>query len=415
MDRLVIDDLEFSGKRVLTRVDFNVPIAEGKVADDTRIRAALPTIEKILAGGGKLILMSHLGRPKGQRKEEFSLKPVAERLSELLNKPVKLAPDCVGAETEKLAQSLQDGEVLLLENTRFHKEETANDAEFAQQLAALGEVYVNDAFGAAHRAHASTVGVPKILKQAAAGYLLKTEIENLGKLLEDPEKPFVVILGGAKVSDKLKVIHNLMTRVSYILIGGGMAYTFLKARGHSVGGSLLEEDMIPMANNTMVVASHPHPYKKLEFMLPVDHVIARTENRAEFEITAGPDVPDGWMGVDIGPKTIAGYQEKILQAKTIFWNGPMGIFEDDRFATGTMRIAEAVAAATDNGAYSIVGGGDSIAAMEKSGVKNKISHISTGGGASLEFLAGIDLPGIQALAKAGKKPAAPKQPAPESA
>lgn len=403
MDRLTIDDLELKGKRVLTRVDFNVPLANGQVTDDTRIRAALPTIKKIIQDGGKLILMSHLGRPKGERKEEFSLKPVARRLSELLGKEVKMAPDCIGEEVTKMVNELQEGEALLLENTRFHKGETSNDPEFAKQLASLGDVYVNDAFGSAHRAHASTHGVTKFIKEAAAGYLLKTEIENLNRLLENPEKPYVVVLGGAKVSDKIKVIHNLITRVNAMLIGGAMAYTFLKAREIEVGDSLVEEDRIATAYNLLQVAKNPHPYKKLQFLLPEDHVIASVNNESEYKVHKEVSIPRGWKGVDIGPETIARYRELILGAKTVFWNGPMGIFEKDPFAKGTIEIARAVAEATERGAFTVVGGGDSIAAIDKAGVTDKISHVSTGGGASLEYLGGIDLPGITALSKAKKK------------
>lgn len=405
MDRLVIDDVELRGKRVLTRADFNVPIKDGKVTDDTRIQATLPTIKKVISEGGKLILMSHLGRPKGKVNPEFSLKPVAKRLSEILGKQVKTADDCIGDSVEKLVDGLQEGEVLLLENVRFHKQETDNEAEFAQKLGSLGDVFVNDAFGAAHRAHASTVGVTKHIKEAAAGYLVQSEVINLTRLLEAPEKPYVVILGGAKVSDKLGVIHNLVTKVSSICIGGGMAYTFLKAKGIEVGDSLLDEERIPMAYNAMVVAKNPHPYKRFDFMLPTDHVIANTKNESQFRTHDDVAVPSGWMGVDIGPKTIVAFKEKILAANTIFWNGPMGIFENDDFADGTMEIARAVAKATENGAFSVIGGGDSVAALEKAGVKDKISHVSTGGGASLEFMAGIDLPGIAALTKAKKKPA----------
>jgi 3-phosphoglycerate kinase len=404
MDKLVIDDLELAGRRVLTRVDFNVPIANGKVTDDTRIQATLPTIKKILTEGGKAILMSHLGRPKGEVKAGFSLKPVAARLTEILGKEVKMAPDCIGDQVEKMVGELQNGDVLLLENTRFHQGETANDPEFSQQLANLGDVFVNDAFGAVHRAHASTVGVTKHIKEAAAGYLLQSEVENLTKLLENPEKPYVVILGGAKVSDKLTVIHNLVTRVSAILIGGAMAYTFLKTNDIGVGSSLVEEDQLATAYNTLLVVHNPHPYKKLEFVLPLDHIIARTDKDTEYKVRDGVDIPAEWKGVDIGPKTIATFKEKILAAKTVFWNGPMGIFEKDEFAKGTIEIARAVAEATDKGAFTVIGGGDSMAAIEKAGVKDKISHISTGGGASLEFLAGIDLPGITALSKAKKKP-----------
>ena len=403
MDRQVIDDLDLSGKRVLTRVDFNVPIADGKVLDDTRIAAALPTIKKIIGDKGKLILMSHLGRPKGEAKEEFRLKPVCERLSELIGQDVKMATDCVGESIENLANGLADGKVLLLENTRFHKEETANDAEFAKQLANLGDVYINDAFGAAHRAHASTQGVAKLIKESGAGYLMQSEVENLTKLLENAEKPYVVILGGAKVSDKLKVIHNLVTRVNAMLIGGGMAYTFLKAKQVGVGNSILDEERIAMAYNSMVVAQNPHPYKQLQFLLTEDHIIANGKAGSGFKTSGDAEIPADWRGVDIGPKTVAKFKEIVNEAKTIFWNGPMGIFEDDNFAKGTIEIANAVAQATDRGAFTVVGGGDSIAAIEKAGIKDKISHVSTGGGASLEFLGGIDLPGIMALAKAKKK------------
>lgn len=403
MDRQVIDDMDLAGKQVLTRVDFNVPISESKVIDDTRIQAALPTVKKIIGDKGRLILMSHLGRPKGVVKEEFSLKPVRERLSELIGRDVKMAPDCVGKSVENLAKGLRDGEVLLLENTRFHKEETDNDMEFAKQLANLGDVYINDAFGAAHRAHASTQGVAKLIKESAAGYLLQSEVENLTKLLEGVEKPFVVILGGAKVSDKLQVIHNLVTKVSAMLIGGGMAYTFLKANHVAVGDSILDNERLAMAYNAMVVARNPHPHKKLRFVLPVDHVISNGTAGSESKVSIDAEIPADWKGVDIGPKTVVSFKEIIHGAKTIFWNGPMGIFENDEFAKGTIEIAEAVAEVTDRGGFTVVGGGDSIAAIEKAGVKDKISHVSTGGGASLEFLAGIDLPGIVSLAKARKR------------
>ncbi|HEX9653389.1 MAG TPA: phosphoglycerate kinase [bacterium] len=410
MDRQTIDDLDLKGKRVLTRVDFNVPLANGKVTDDTRIRGALPTLKKIIGDGGKLILMSHLGRPKGQGAEPaYSLQPVAAHLSQLLGKEVKMAPDCIGEEVEKISNALQDGEVLMLENTRFHKAETKNDPEFAKKLASLGEVYVNDAFGAIHRAHASTEGVAKILKDSAAGYLLQAEIENLSKLIAAPEKPYVVILGGAKVSDKIQVIHNLITKVGVMLIGGGMAYTFLRAKGIEIGDSILDAEHLAMASNMLVVARNPHPYKKLKFMLPTDHLIARTAKETEHRVCDAVAIPVGWKGVDIGPKTIADFKGEIATAKTVFWNGPMGIFEKDPFAAGTIEIAKAVAAATARGAFTVVGGGDSIAAIEKAAVTDKISHVSTGGGASLEFLAGLDLPGIMALAKAKKKPEAPKK------
>jgi len=403
MERLVLDDLELKGKRVLTRVDFNVPLSNGKVVDDTRIQAALPTLKKIIGDGGKLILMSHLGRPKAGPTPEFSLQPVAAHLSQLLGKEVKRALDCVGEEVQKMANALQEGEILMLENTRFYKEETKNDPEFSKKLAALGEVFVNDAFGAAHRAHASTEGVTKHLKESAAGYLLQAEVENLNKLLEAPQKPYVVILGGAKVSDKIKVIHNLVTRVSAMLIGGGMAYTFLKAKDISIGDSILDVEHLAMAYNTLIVVRNPHPYKKLRFVLPSDHLIARASNDKEYQVCDAAEIPAGWKGVDIGPKTVAEFKELIAAAQTVFWNGPMGIFENDAFATGTIEIAKAVAAATERGAFTVVGGGDSIAAIEKAGVKDRIAHVSTGGGASLEFLAGIDLPGITALSKPKKK------------
>ncbi len=405
MDRLVIDDVDLAGKRVLVRVDFNTPITNGKVVDDTRIQAAIPTIRKVIADGGRLILMSHLGRPKGEANPEFSLKPVAARLSEILAKKVQMAGDCIGEAVVKMVEKLSDGDVLLLENTRFHKGETSNDEEFAKELAGLGDLFISDAFGAAHRAHASTVGVTKHLKQNAAGYLLQSEVENLGRLLESPEKPFVVILGGAKVSDKIKVIHNLVTKVSAICIGGGMAYTFLKARGHEVGDSMLDDERIATANNTMVVADNPHPHKRFAFVLPQDHVVANSGNNEDFKINERATIPPGWKGVDIGPKTEAEFKAHISSAKSVFWNGPLGICENDNFARGTIGIALGVAEASNRGAFTVVGGGDSIAAIEKAGVKDKISHVSTGGGASLEFMAGIDLPGIMALSKAQKKPA----------
>ncbi len=403
MNRLLIDDLELRGKRVLTRVDFNVPLDNGRVADATRIEAALTTIRKIVEDGGRLVLMSHLGRPKGKVDPKLSLQPVSEKLAEMLKRPVRMAGDCVGSEVTAQAEKLEDGDILMLENTRFHKEETANDAEFSRQLAVLGDVYVDDAFGAVHRAHASTVGVTSHLKENAAGYLLQSEVENLTRLLEDPQRPYVVILGGAKVSDKLQVIRNLVTKVSAILIGGGMAYTFLKAGGSEVGESLLDDERVAMARNAITVIKNPHPYKRLELVLPRDHVVAAESDDSNFRTTDGVAIESGWRGVDIGPATVTAFKEQILGAKSIFWNGPMGIFENDHFARGTIEIAKAVAEATKHGAFSVVGGGDSIAAIEKAGVTSEISHVSTGGGASLEFMAGMDLPGIQALTKARKK------------
>ncbi len=395
MAKLTLDDVDVSGKRVLMRVDFNVPIGEdGKVADDLRIRAALPSIKKVLESGGSLVLMSHLGRPKGKWNEKYSLKPVAERLSELLGKPVKMAPDCIGPEVEKMAQELKPGEVLLLENVRFHAGEEANDPEFAKQLAKLGDVYVNDAFGTAHRAHASTVGVTKYFDVCAAGYLMQKELEYLGKAVGEPERPYVAIMGGAKISGKIDVIQNLLPKVDALLIGGGMAYTFFKAEGYSIGNSLLEEDRIEVAKQVMADAEA----KGVELLLPLDNVVAKEVSEdAETQVTADENVPEGWIGVDIGPKTIERFREKILAAKTIVWNGPMGVFEKEPFAKGTFAIAQALADATAKGAITVVGGGDSAAAIKKAGLADKVSHVSTGGGASLEFLAGLTLPGVAAL------------------
>jgi len=395
MAKLTLDDINVSGKRVLMRVDFNVPIGDdGKVADDLRIRAALPSIRKVLESGGSLVLMSHLGRPKGKRDEKYSLKPVAERLSELLGKPVKMAPDCIGPEVEKMARELKPGEVLLLENLRFHGEEEANDPAFAEQLARLGDVYVNDAFGTAHRAHASTEGVTKYFKVCAAGYLMQKELEYLGKAVGEPERPYVAIMGGAKISGKIDVIQNLLPKVDVLLIGGGMAYTFFKAKGYSIGKSLLEEDRIEVAQQVMADAKA----RGVELILPLDNVVAtEISETAETKVTPDENVPEGWIGVDIGPKTIARFREKILGAKTIVWNGPMGVFEKDPFAKGTIAIAQALAEATKKGATTVVGGGDSAAAIAKAGLEEEVSHVSTGGGASLEFLAGLTLPGVAAL------------------
>ncbi len=404
MDKLTIDDVVLKEKKILVRVDFNVPVENGEVTDDTRIRATLPTLQKILKENGKAILMSHFGRPKGKPETKYSLAPTAKKLSELLGREVKMAPDCVGSEVETMANAMSPGEILLLENLRFHEQEEKNEAEFSKQLAALGEVYVNDAFGAAHRAHASTQGVAKIHKDAAvAGYLLKAELAALGKLLGEAPRPYVVILGGAKVSDKIEVIHNLITKISHLLIGGGMAYTFLKGLGHGIGNSLVEEDKINLALNIMKVAEYSNPRKPVKLELPVDHVIAGSIEGRGAAPHQERDIPAGKMAGDIGAKTIAHYRAIILQAKTILWNGPMGVFEKESFATGTMKIAEAVAEATSRGAFSVVGGGDSVAALGRSGLTSKISHVSTGGGASLEFLGGRELPGVEALTKAPKK------------
>jgi len=404
MDKLTIDDIDLKEKRVLMRVDFNVPIENGKVTDDTRIRAALPTIQKILQSNARLILMSHLGRPKSGPEAKYSLMPAATRLTELLGRDVEMAPDCVGSDVEAMVNSRQPGQVLMLENLRFHKEEEKNDPEFAKQLAALGEVYVNDAFGSAHRAHASTEGVAKIHKTAAvAGYLMKAELTALGKLLTGAQLPFVVILGGAKVSDKIQIIKNLVTRASHLLIGGGMAYTFLKAQGREIGKSLVEVEHLVTATNLMTVVTYSNPRKPVKMELPVDHVIGSTLDGTDAIEHPQVDIPADKLAGDIGAQTIKNFGMIIAQAKTVLWNGPIGIFEKEPFAKGTMAIAAAVAEATGRGAFTVVGGGDSVAALSKSGLTNKISHVSTGGGASLEFLGGQTLPGVEALTKAPKK------------
>jgi len=403
MDRMTIDDVDVAGKRVLTRVDFNVPLDGDRVTDDTRIRAAVPTIQKIVQSSGKCILMSHLGRPKGGPEPKYSVKPAAKRLGEVLGREVKTAPDCVGDEVKALVEAMQNGDVLMLENVRFHKEEEKNDPAFAAQLAALGDVYVNDAFGTAHRAHASTAGIPKILKSSAAGYLMKAELESLSRLLSAPQEGYVVILGGAKVGDKITVIHNLITRASHMLIGGGMAYTFLKMKKIEIGKSLFDAEHATIAYNTLQVAENANPRKRCRLLLPSDHVIADNLDGAGASVATDASIPEGKIGVDIGPNTTSYYASIIRQGKTIFWNGPMGIFEKAALATGTMEIAKAVADATSRGAFSVVGGGDSVAALAQSGLSDKISHVSTGGGASLEFMGGIDLPGVEALAKAPKK------------
>ena len=385
-----IDQVDLAGKRVFIRVDFNVPLEGGRVADDSRIRAALPTIQYACERGARVILGSHLGRPKGVT-PEFSLAPVAEALGALLGKKVQFAKDCIGADVEEQAAALKPGEVLLLENLRFHKEEEKNDPAFTAALARLCDVYVNDAFGTAHRAHASTAGMVDYVDTAVAGFLLKRELDALGSLLISPARPFVVVVGGAKVSDKIGVLENLLPRVDAILIGGAMAYTFLVAQGHKVGASRVEQDKLDVARKLLEGAAA----KNVAIELPIDHVCA-----AEFKDGANPvtvnsvDIPDGVMGLDVGPKTRERYGARIKSAKTIFWNGPMGVFEWERFAAGTMAIANAVA---DSSAHSVVGGGDSVAALEKSGRAGDVTHVSTGGGASLELLEGQQLPGVVAL------------------
>jgi len=395
MRKLMIDDLDLKNKRVLMRVDFNVPLdANLAVRNDARIVAALPSIQKIIQSGGKAILMSHLGRPDGKVVESMRMAPVAKRLSELLGQPVLTAPDCIGTEVETKVAAMKPGEVLLLENLRFHKEEEKNNPDFAKKLAALGDVYINDAFGTAHRAHASTEGVTQYFKQCASGYLMEKELRYLGMAIENPERPFVAILGGAKISGKIDVIQNLFGKVDSLLIGGGMSYTFFKAMGQEIGDSLLEVDKIDLAKQVLVDAQA----KGIELLLPVDNLIAdKVEQGAQSQTVPAGKIPAGWNGVDIGPQTVELFKKKLMQAKTVVWNGPMGVFEIDAFAKGTNAIAQALADATQKGVVSIIGGGDSAAAIEKAGLTDKVSHVSTGGGASLEFLGGITLPGVAAL------------------
>ena len=391
-----IEDLKLEGQRVLTRVDFNVPMNdELQITDNGRIAAALPTIRYILEHGGKAILMSHLGRPEGERKEHLSLKPAAEELSRLLGQPVTLAPDCVGTEVETLVKVMQNGDVLLLENLRFHKAETKNEEEFCKSLGKLGDVYVNDAFGTAHRAHASTTGVAEYIPETAVGYLMRRELQFLGGAVADPVRPFAAILGGAKVSDKIKVIEKLLEKVQTLIIGGGMACTFLKSQGYKIGGSLLEEDSLDLAKELL----HKAKQKGVEFLLPIDLVIAeRFENNAATKVVSIEEgAPDGWLILDIGPKSAEKFGDSILGSGTVLWNGPMGVFEMETFSKGTYAIAQSLAKATDNGAVTIIGGGDSAAAIQMSGLSERITHVSTGGGASLEFLEGKELPGVSAI------------------
>jgi phosphoglycerate kinase len=395
VNKLSISDLDVSGKRVFMRVDFNVPLSDGRITDDSRIKAALPSIRYVIEKGGKLILASHLGRPKGKPEPKYSLKPAAARLSELLNKPVLFAPDCVGPEVEKMVSDLPAGGVLLLENLRFHSEEEKNDPQFAKQLAARCDVYVNDAFGAAHRAHASTAGITAYVKQSAAGFLMQKEIESLTHALTKAEKPYVAIVGGAKISDKIELIRNFLNIADTILIGGAMAYTFLRAKGIQTGKSLVETDKIDLAKELLAKASEKH----VSIELPVDHVVASGLESTSSQVTTVDQTPPDQMGLDIGSETVRRYSDIISKAKTIVWNGPMGVFENPKFAQGTFAIARAVA---NSHAFSIVGGGDSAAAVAQSGVESKITHISTGGGASLEFLSGEKLPGVEALTDKGQ-------------
>ncbi len=388
MAKLTIQDLDLKGMRVFVRVDFNVPIKDSKVTDDLRIREALPTIRYGMDKGAILVLASHLGRPKGKAKPEFSLAPAANRLSELLGKKVRFVADCIGPEVEKAVGESRPGDVILLENLRVHPEEEANDPEFAKKLAAMTPVYVNDAFGSAHRAHASTEGITHFVQRAAAGFLMEKELRYLGGALESPQRPFIAILGGAKISDKIEVIENLLGKVDRLLIGGAMTFTFLKSQGKKVGKSLCEDDKLNLARELLSKAG-------ARITLPVDVVVSSsTDDQASAHVVPVDQIPEGEMGLDIGPKTSAAYSEIIHPAKTVVWNGPMGVFEKDAFASGTINVAKAVA---DSRAVSIVGGGDSAAAVAKAGVADRITHISTGGGASLEFLAGQTLPGVAAL------------------
>jgi phosphoglycerate kinase len=395
MAKKTIDDVDLTGKKVLMRCDFNVPLNEKlAITDDRRITSSLPSIRKVLADKGALILCSHLGRPKGEVKKEFSLAPVAQRLTELLGREVKLTADCIGPETDKIKTALKPGEVILLENLRFHKAEEKNEPDFAKKLAQGCDIFVNDAFGTAHRAHASTEGVTHFIKVCVAGYLIEKELKYLDEAVNNPHRPFVAILGGAKISGKIDVIKALFDKVDTLIIGGGMVYTFLKAQGLEIGTSLLEEDRIGMAGELLKEAKE----RRIAFYLPEDVVIADAfDNNAQRKEVAVNAIPAGWMGLDTGSKSIAKFIDKIKEAKTIVWNGPVGAFEMDNFAVGTRKIAQALAEATARGATTVIGGGDSAAAVSQFGLDDRMSHISTGGGASLEFLEGKVLPGIAAL------------------
>jgi phosphoglycerate kinase len=395
MKKLTIDEVNLKGKRALVRVDFNVPLDENlNVTNDIRIRASLPTIKKIIGDGGKAILMSHLGRPKGEKNIKFSLKPVSVRLSELLNKEVKFVDDCIGDDVIATVNSMKPGDVLLLENVRFHDGETKNDAAFSKELAKLGDVYIDDAFGSAHRAHASTEGITKFVKTNAAGYLMKKELDYLGAAISNPEKPYCAVLGGAKISGKIDVINNLINKVDSLIIGGGMAFTFFKAQGKEIGKSLLEEEKLDMAKDLL----QQFEISETKFLLPVDVVVAEEfKNDSPAETVSVNNIPVNKMGLDIGPETIKLFTDELLKSKTVVWNGPMGVFEMDNFSKGTFTVAETLAEITEKGAVTVVGGGDSAAAISSAGLNDKVSHVSTGGGASLEFLEGKTLPGVAAL------------------
>jgi len=392
VDKLTVRDVDLRGKRVLTRVDFNVPLKDGRVTDDTRIAAALPTVRYLREARARTILMSHLGRPKGKPDPAQSLRPVAARLEELLGAPVRFAADCVGAPAEEAAAALPEGGVLLLENLRFHAEEEKNDDAFARLLARLGDLYVNDAFGSAHRAHASTEGVTRHLRPSVAGFLMEKELDYLGRVLADPSRPFLAVLGGAKISGKIDVIQNLLPRVDRLLIGGAMMFTFLRAQGKETGGSLVEEDRVEMAR-TLLAGEHA-----AKILLPADvRVSAGVDGADPGRVVAAGSIPPGLTGVDVGPATVQAYAEILHRARTVVWNGPMGIFEVEPFAAGTLGVAQALAEATRAGAVTVVGGGDSAAALARLGLEEAVSHVSTGGGASLEYLEGKELPGVAAL------------------
>ncbi len=389
MALMTVRDIDVKGKRVFVRVDFNVPLEDGRITDDTRIRAAVPTIRYLVEQGAVVVLASHLGRPKGKRNEAYSLAPCARRLSELLGRPVVFAPDCIGEEVERLVAEQPPGSVVLLENVRFYPEEEKNDPEFAKKLARLGEIFVNDAFGTAHRAHASTRGVADYLPVRVAGFLMQKEVDTMGKALSDPDRPFVAVIGGAKVSDKILVIENLLTKVDRLIIGGGMANTFLRAKGYATGKSLVEEDRVDTARELLAKGGD-------KILLPTDLVVA-SEFRADAEqrVVPADAIPEGWMALDIGPESARAFAAVIREARTVVWNGPMGVFEMEPFARGTFAVAQAMAECEG---VTIVGGGDSVAAVEAAGLADKMTHVSTGGGASLEFLEGKELPGVACLA-----------------